>query len=89
MWLGWQFHRPEVGEGVVQMFCRAGTIYDSGLCKLKGLEPDARYEIHDFDQEEKIIMTGQELIEKGLRITFTQQPGAALIQYKKSYEHTL
>jgi len=83
MWMGWQYNRPEEGEGIVQMFCRTGTMYDSGLCKLKGLEPESRYEIHDFDQEGKLIMTGKELMEKGLRITFQNQPGAALIHYQK------
>jgi len=83
IWIGWQFNRPEVGEGMVQMFCRTDTIYDSGLCKLHGLDSQARYEINDFDQEETMIMTGQELLEKGLRITFTRRPGAVLIQYKK------
>jgi len=82
-WIGWQFDRPEAGEGMVQMFCRTGTMYDSGICKLKGLEPEASYDIHDFDQEDKINMTGKELAEKGLRIHFRQQPGAALIMYKK------
>ncbi len=83
MWIGWQFHRPEAGEGMVQMFCRAGTIYDSGLCKLKGLEPEASYIITDYDTEAATVISGRELMEKGLRITFANQPGAALIRYQK------
>ena len=83
MWLGWQFHRPEVGEGMVQMFCRAGTIYNSGFCKLKGLESESNYRITDYDSDEITEMSGSELMEKGLPIYFDTQPAAALIRYQK------
>ncbi len=83
MWMGWQYNRPETGEGMVQMFCRAGTMYDSGLCRLKGLEPEARYLLSDYDSEGTTTISGRELMEKGLRIIFASQPGAALIRYQK------
>ena len=29
VWMAWQFDRPEIGEGVVQVFCRADSPYES------------------------------------------------------------
>ena len=84
MWMGWQFHRPEVGEGMVQMFCRPGTMYDSGLCKLKGLDSEANYSVRNFDSDETMVISGKELMETGLRITFKKQPDAALIRYQRN-----
>jgi alpha-galactosidase len=83
MWIGWQFDRPEAGKGMLQMFCRAGTIYDSGLCRLKGLEPGNSYVFTDLDSAKATMLTGKEAMEKGLRITFASQPGAVLICYQK------
>ena len=51
--------------------------------KLRCLEPDARYVVANLDGDAKREMTGRELTEHGLLITIPQQPGAALITYKK------
>jgi hypothetical protein len=53
------------------------------------LESDALYivsacpdEIGDLDTDRPRQMTGRELMQDGLIITISQQPGAALITYK-------
>lgn len=38
VWIGWMFFRPETGTGFIQMFNRAESIYDSGVCLLKGID---------------------------------------------------
>lgn len=82
-WIAWQFHRPEAGRGMVQAFRRPDNDFYGGQFRLQGLLPNARYEVHNFDEPDKIIMTGQQLMETGIGITIKDRPGAALIAYKK------
>ncbi len=82
-WIGWQFNRPEAGDGMVQMFRRAESTYESIRVKLQGLDPNAVYVLTDLDAAAPTEMTGRELLEKGLPIAIKAQPGAVVITYKK------
>ena len=82
-WIAWQFDRPDLGEGMVQAFRRADSFYESARLKLRGLDPDTRYALTRFDVEGATEMTGRELMEKGLAIWIKDQPGAAIITYKR------
>lgn len=83
-WIAWQFNRPEVGQGVVQAFRRAESVYDSMSVKLKGLEPDAVYSVTNCDVPGKKQLTGSELMKDGLSVPIKGQPGSAVILYKKN-----
>jgi alpha-galactosidase len=89
VWMAWQFDRPDLGEGLIQAFRRPDCPYVSAQYKLQALESDALYivsacpdEIGDLDTDRPRQMTGRELMQDGLIITISQQPGAALITYK-------
>jgi alpha-galactosidase len=87
-WIGWQFDRPEVGEGMVQIFRRGGSIYRSADLVLRGLDRAARYTILDLDAPEKSReMTGDELLQKGIPVEIGARPGSALFTYKRTGEH--
>ena len=81
-WLAWQFDMPEKSEGVVQAFRRDQCKVEITQLKLRGLESEGQYNIHNFDQEETQTLTGEELMEKGLSIRIPEAPGAAVITYK-------
>jgi alpha-galactosidase len=84
-WIGWQFDRPEAGEGMVQVFRRAGSIYRSADLVLRGLDRIARYTIADLDTPDKPReMTGSDLLEKGLPVEIGTRPGSALFAYKRT-----
>jgi alpha-galactosidase len=83
-WMAWQFNRPEAGEGVVQAFRRAESIYLVADLKLQGLEPEASYALTNLDVPGTTIMTGRELAEAGLKVAIDQQPGAAIVHYRKT-----
>lgn len=87
VWIAWQFDRPDLGEGVVQAFRRTGSFYESACFKLRGLLPDARYTLTNFDVSEATEMTGRELMEKGLFVLIENQPGAVVISYKQVKEN--
>jgi alpha-galactosidase len=82
-WMAWQYDRPEVGEGIVQAFRRPECGKGSIQLRLRGLDPDATYEVRDFDKKESVSMTGKELMSPGLSVTFSSKPAAALIMYQK------
>ncbi len=77
VWMAWQFDRPDLGEGMVQVFRRPNSIYESARLKLHGLDPAARYSVLGE------IRTGKELMETGIVVTLPNQPDSALIVYKR------
>jgi alpha-galactosidase len=83
LWIGWQFNRPDLGEGVVQVFRRDQSIYESARLRLQGLDANARYQVTNLDAPEPKEMTGGELMEKGLLVMLPDQPGSAVVTYKK------
>lgn len=83
-WIGWQFDRPEAGEGMVQAFRRPDSVYESARFKLFGLDPKATYSVTDIDSNKSVKMTAKELMEKGLRVEISERPGAVVIRYRKA-----
>ena len=84
-WMGWQFDRPESGEGMVQVFRREESIYRSADLVLRGLDRTARYTITDLDAPDNPRkMTGRDLLEKGLPVEIGSRPGSALFTYKRA-----
>jgi alpha-galactosidase len=91
VWIAWQFNKPESGEGIVQAFRRQGSDVSGCQFRLRCLESNAQYELTNFDVPEKTrrrterseVMTGQELMEKGLDVYIMDCPGAVVIRYKQ------
>lgn len=83
-WMAWQFDRPEAGEGIVQVFRREDSVYESARFALYGLDPKARYRVSDL--EERLAtqaFSGQELMTPGLRVRLEERPGAAVWLYTR------
>ena len=84
VWLGWQSDLPEQGEGMVQVFRRRSSFYESARLKLRGLEAKATYAVTNLDEPAaRQELTGSDLLEKGLRVELPAQPGSALFIYRK------
>jgi alpha-galactosidase len=79
-WIAWQFHRPDLGEGLVQAFRRPDAANDTLTVKLRELDPKQRYEIENLDGG-KEIRTGSELM-SGYDLTLRQKPAAAVLRLK-------
>jgi len=83
LWMAWQFDLPEKGEGMVQVFRRDKSVYESARFKLSGLDPSARYQITNLDSGEAKTLSGRELIEKGLPVSVSDQPGDTVLTYSR------
>ena len=83
VWIAWQFDRPDREDGLIQAFRRSDCPYVAARYKLQHLDADARYLVTDLDTNRPVQMTGRDLMENGLMITISDQPGAALFTYKK------
>ncbi len=74
-WYGYQFHRPGEGDGVLLAFRRARCAGAAQVCRLRGLDPAARYAVTNFDADgATTLSTGRELMEQGLTVEITDQP---------------
>ena len=81
--MAWQFDRPEVGEGVVEAFRRARSAVNSAQLKLQGLEPANRYEMRNIDTGGSQVLTGRELMDKGMTVSLPETLGTAVVTYKR------
>jgi alpha-galactosidase len=80
-WMAWQFHRPEQGDGLIQVFRRADSPIEAASFPLRGLDPAATYELHDYDTGEDRRYAGRELL-AGWRIEIPTKRTARLIRYR-------
>jgi len=81
-WIGWQFDRPEEGDGMIQVFRRGDSMYRQADLKLCGLDAGKEYAITDLDTNAVIRRKGRELMEQGYTLEIANKPGAALLVYK-------
>jgi len=81
VWLAYQMNRPEQEDGIVIAFRRKDNPSESIHVKLRGLRPDAHYELFDEDSSQKVIRSGKELM-NGFSLTIKKQPGSLLLDYK-------
>jgi hypothetical protein len=82
-WMGWQFDRPALQGGLVQAFRRSESPAYGYQFHLQGLDPQAQYELKDFDKIGTSVITGSELMDPGISININTRPGSALITYKR------
>jgi alpha-galactosidase len=82
IWMAWQYHRPELGEGFVEAFRRGDCPDESIRLQLRGLDPEARYTLTDVDVNQPWQASGQELLAQGLAVKSPSRPTAILITYK-------
>lgn len=83
MWIAWQFDRPETGQGMIQVFRRIESPFETARFMPQGLDPGAEYEIRDIDRGQPRKMTGKELLEKGLVVAIGEKQGVANLVYQK------
>jgi alpha-galactosidase len=83
-WCGWQYDRPDLGRGFAMVFRRAESEFVAADVALRGLDPQARYEValaESYQSQPPRTMSGSDLTR--LRITLDAAPESVLITYRK------
>lgn len=83
-WCVLQYHRPESGDGIVLGFRRHRSPYSAYECELRGIDPQARYEVtvsHGYTPEPALSLSGAELAH--LELSIKERPGSVLVEYKR------
>ncbi len=83
VWAAWQFDRPEIGQGIVQVFRRDESPYETARFRLRGLDPEAIYRLKDFDQPQPVEARGKDLIQTGLLVSLPQRRSSRIIRYDR------
>ncbi len=84
-WLAYQFHRDDLGGGIMLLFRRQNCPQEDFLLQFRGLETDSRYELLISDDrlyKKKRIIRGKQLME-GITLSVKESPGSLLIFYKR------
>lgn len=83
VWMAWQLDRPEAGEGMVQVFRRHNSFYESARFKLSGMDTEANYLVCNLDTGVQERHRGRVLLNDGLPVTITAKPGVAILTYRR------
>lgn len=81
VWCAMQFDRPSCQDGIVEVFRREKSPYETAIFELKGVDKERDYKFTDFDGGEFII-SGSEIIEKGLKLTISEKRKAKIYLYQ-------
>ncbi len=82
-WMAWQFHRTDTDEGCIQAFRRGKCETPTMTVYLRGLNSAAHYKVINFDETGATLISGRELMKKGLPISIHDQPGSAVVTYRR------
>lgn len=81
VWCAMQFDRPTSCDGIVELFRRENSPYETAIFNLKGINKNKNYKFTDLDGGEFII-SGSEIIEKGLKFTVPEKRKAKIYLYQ-------
>jgi alpha-galactosidase len=82
-WMAWQFDNPAEDQGMIQAFRRPASPFETARFRLRGLKPGATYAVKDLDSGSESRHTAKDLMETGLDVSISNQPGAAILAYRK------
>ena len=81
VWCVIQFNRPEQNDGILEVFRRENSPYETACFMLRGLDESADYFFTDADGGE-FTVSGKELAENGLKLTVPEKRKAKIFFYK-------
>ena len=82
VWCAMQFDRPAEDDGIIQVFKRENSPYETARFFLRGIDINKQYLFTDIDEGEFVI-SGKELKENGLLLKISEKRKAKIYFYKK------
>ena len=67
----------------MQAFRREENTEATENLRLRGLDPAAKYEVSDLDAKTPSVVSGRDLMKRGLHVEIKEKRGAAILLYKK------
>ena len=83
VWTAWEFNVPESGKGMIQVFRRQNSPYQSARFRLRDLDAGSDYKLINLDTGESRQASGRELLQDGIEIHLPDRPQAAIYTYSK------
>jgi alpha-galactosidase len=83
-WAAYQMNHPETGEGFLMAFRRKDSPWSEAQFKLRGLDPEAEYEVENADTGKKRRLQGKDLLDQGLSVRLSRPDKSSLIFYRKT-----
>lgn len=80
-WFAVQFHRPTEDAGIVQVFRRENSPYETATFSLGGINANHTYLFTDIDGDE-FVVSGKSLIDEGLKLVIPHKRTAKIYFYK-------
>ena len=81
--IAWQFNRPQIVDALVEVFFREDTNILGLRIKLRDLEPETKYNVNLYGNDENLVISGKELMENGLKVYTCTTPSAEIYVIKK------
>ncbi len=75
-WVAWQFDRPELGEGFLQVIRHAACPDETITVHPQGVSPEAEYVLENPETGEELRLTGTALMDDGLTLGLPPRSGA-------------
>jgi alpha-galactosidase len=82
-WAVYQMHRPDLQEGFLMALRRCVSPWISARFPLRGLAPEAEYELTDADTDQTWRVTGAALAKDGVEIALLERDTSRLIFYRR------
>ena len=83
VWCATQFNRPEEKDGIVLIYRRENSPYETAAYFLRGIDKDGTYAFTDADGGPSAEISGRELIERGFNVAIDKKRTAKVFFYKK------
>ncbi len=80
-WSAQQYHRPADGAGIVLLFRREGSPYETAVFPLRGLDIESKYVFTDCDTGEQKRFSGHDLTGHGLPVQIGKKETSKLYFY--------
>jgi alpha-galactosidase len=84
-WLAWEYVAYDGSGGIVQIFKRSQSPYETARLRMYGLDPNANYVFEDFDPDGHPLIKygGKELMEEGVPITIKEQRVSRIFEFRR------
>ena len=82
-WRGWEFYDSKTDSGFLQLFRPANAAETHRAIRLKGLDPEATYELWNRETDEKITLPAATLLTTGFSVELEAE-GAVTVTFTKN-----